>query len=89
MKLNRVYGNIQSVPDLAALQKLASEHGLTAVGVLDTGTLHKFVNFSSQPVSKEEALKLLNVTPEELDEIIKFRGKIDIVDDSKILKSCI
>ncbi len=81
MKVSRVYGNIQSVSDLNALQKKAEEHGLTAVGILDSGSMHKLVGFSSQPITKDEAAKLLDVSLEQLDEIVKFRGRIAIQDE--------
>lgn len=81
VKLNRVYGNIKSISDLSMLQSKAAEHGLTAVGIMDTGKMFKLNGFSSQPVSNAEALALLNVNELELAEIIKYRGVYELADD--------
>lgn len=83
MKKNRVYGNIQTVSDLQLLQMEAEKHGLVAVGILDSGAMHKMAGFGTQPVTKEEAVKLLNVTSDQLNEIIKFKGKFEIEDPTE------
>lgn len=83
MKKNRFYGNIQTVSDLQLLQMEAEKHGLVAVGILDSGAMHKMAGFGTQPVSKDEAAKLLNVTSDQLNEIIKFKGKFEIEDPTE------
>lgn len=83
MKKNRVYGNIQTVSDLQLLQMEAEKHGLVAVGILDSGAMHKMAGFGTQSVTKEEAVKLLNVTSDQLNEIIKFKGKFEIEDPTE------
>lgn len=83
MKLNRVYGNIKSISDLSMLQDKASEQGLTAIGIIDTGKMFKLNGFSSQPVNQVEALALLNVNELQLNEIIKYRGIYELADSKE------
>jgi outer membrane biosynthesis protein TonB len=72
--IERVIGPIVTTGDLKKLQARAVDPETIALGISNSGIIYKLVNGTANKVPTAEAAEILDVSPEDIQEIVKAKG---------------
>ncbi len=71
----RIYGAIQTAPELIKMQEIASKFGETAVGITKGGGLYAAINGKVEKIVEDQAAGYLDTTIDEIRKLVESKGK--------------